>query len=75
MASPKKTIKIQELKEWANEQLASTAFTYDVKLGIIAMIEKALRMADAYNGYMFINLQNGEAPMLDDDGWVCRKYF
>jgi hypothetical protein len=45
------------------------------KLGIITMIEYVLHETDNYNGFMYLALNNGEAPKLGTDEWVSRKYF
>jgi len=75
MTYSKKTVKIQELKEFANQQLASRVLSHEEKLGVISIIETALRMANAYNGFMFLELPNGEAPHFDDPEWANRKYL
>lgn len=71
----KKTIKVEEILQFANEQLAHPNNTLEEKLGIITMIEKILQMANRYNGFMFLHLDNGVAPSLGTYEWCCRKYF
>jgi hypothetical protein len=45
------------------------------KLGVITMIEYVLHETNNYNGFMYLTLNNGEAPKLGTDEWVSRKYF
>ena len=76
MANAKKTIQVEMIKNFANEQLAHPNYTMDEKLGIITMIEKVLQSANAYNGFMFLSLNDDNtAPRLGTDGYVSRKYF
>jgi len=71
----KKTVKVEELLEFANDQLAHPNNTLEEKLGIITMIEFVLQKANRYNGFMFLRLEDGVAPSLGTYDWVCRKYF
>ena len=72
----KKTVSVEQVKAFANEQLANPNNTLEEKLGIITVIEKVLHMADAYRGFMFLQLEtDGQAPRLGTEGWCCRKYF
>lgn len=73
----KKTIKVEEILQFANEQLAHPNNTLEEKLGIITMIEKILQMANRYNGFMFLelDLETGAAPSLGTYEWCNRKYF
>jgi hypothetical protein len=71
----RKTIEVGLIKEFANNQLANPNNTLEEKLGIITMIEHVLHKANAYNGYMFLQLPNGTAPALGTEEWCCRKYF
>ena len=76
MANAKKTISVELIKNFANEQLAHKNYTMEEKLGIITMIEKVLQSANAYNGFMFLSLNDDNtAPRLGTDGYVSRKYF
>jgi len=76
MAKEKKTIQVEMIKNFANEQLANPNYTIEEKLGIVTMIEKILLEANAYKGFMFLHLdENNNAPRLGTDGYVSRKYF
>jgi hypothetical protein len=76
MARPKKTIRVETIKQFANEQLAHPNNTLEEKLGIITMLEKVLHLADAYHGFMYLKLgPNLEPPRLYSEEWVARKYF
>jgi hypothetical protein len=75
MAREKRTIEVQVVKDYANKQLANENLTMEEKLGIITMIEEILHKSNAYRGYMYLGLPNGEAPLLGTDEWVSRKYF
>ena len=72
----KKTISVEYLKNWINAQLAHPNYTAEEKLGFITTIETVLHKANAYNGYMYLELEPGNVPpALGTDGWVSRKYF
>lgn len=71
----RKTIEVQLIKEFANQQLAHPNYTLEEKLGIITMIEEILCKTGNYSGYMFLNLIDGTAPVLGTYDWTCRKYF
>ena len=72
----KKTISVEYLKNWINAQLAHPNYTAEEKLGFITTIETVLHKANAYNGYMYLELEPGNLPpALGTDGWVSRKYF
>jgi hypothetical protein len=76
MAKEKKTIQIEMIKNFANEQLAHPNTFMEEKLGIITMIEKILLEANAYKGFMFLHLdENNNPPSLGTDEYVTRKYF
>ena len=76
MAREKKTIHVQYIKNFANEQLANQNYTMEEKLGIITMVERILHEANAYKGFMFLTLdENNMAPDLGTFEWTCRKYF
>ena len=71
----KKTIKVEEVLQFANEQLAHPNNTTEEKLGIITMIHFVHHKANRYNGFMFLNLVDDKAPELGTHEWCCRKYF
>ena len=72
----KKTIRVEEVRQFVNEQLANPNNTLEEKLGIITMIEKILHMADAYKGFMYLQLgPESQPPRLGTEEWCCRKYF
>ena len=71
----RKTIEVGLIKEFANRQLAHPNNTLEEKLGIISMIEHVLHKANAYNGFMFLELPNGTAPALGTEDWCRRKYL
>ena len=75
MAKEKKTIQVEFIKNFANEQLSNPDYTLDQKLWIITMIEKVLLESNVYKGFRFLELPNGKAPELLTYEWVCRKYF
>jgi hypothetical protein len=74
--SKRKTIKMDEIKDFANLMLrgeSSNEFiNSEVKKGIILMIEKALHNANAYEGFMFNNIEDCE---FNTPGYYNRKYF
>lgn len=76
MPKEKKTISVELIKNFANEQLAHQNYTIEEKLGIITMLEEILHKSNAYKGFMFLSLNpDNTAPRLGTDGFVSRKYF
>jgi hypothetical protein len=76
MSREKKTIHVQYIRNFANEQLANPNYTIDEKNGIIMMLERVLLEAKAYKGYMYLSLgENNTPPSLGTEGYVSRKYF
>ena len=76
MAKEKKTFKVEDIKDFANRQLANPNYTMEEKNGIITMLERILLDANAYKGYMFRHLNDDNtAPSLGTEGYVSRKYF
>ena len=70
----KKTIKVQEMLDYANYQLGRTDeyATKEFKVGITAMIEQILHLTGNYRGFMFINNNDSDVDTL---GYYSRKYF
>jgi hypothetical protein len=70
----KKTIKVTEMLNWANEQLSRTDNYADVrfKSGISTMIEKILHETGNYKGFGFINNDDSETATL---GYYSRFYY
>jgi hypothetical protein len=75
MAKEKKTIQVQEIKDYANLVLSNTNISLDEKMGVITMTEHILHKSNAYNGFMFLSLPNGNAPEFYTYEWATRKYF
>lgn len=71
----RKTIDVESIKKFANEQLAHPNNSLEEKLGIMTMIEEILCKTGNYSGYMFLELIDGTAPALGTYEWACRKYF
>jgi hypothetical protein len=72
----RKTLEVEQILQFANEQLAHPNNTLEEKLGIITMIEFVLSKADRYRGFMFLHLDgDNTAPRLGTSEWCCRKYF
>lgn len=72
----KKTVRVESIKNFANQLLASPNFSQEEKLGIITMVEKVLHEANAYRGFAYLQLEpNGQGPSLDSPGWCLRKYY
>ena len=69
----RKTVLVVDLITFANEALARTdnEATFGFKEGICTMVEKAMFLADNYNGFSFLdNSQTTPYTM----GHVSRKY-
>ena len=74
MSKGRKTINVEFLKDYANEQLKRTDkfATKDFKIGILAMIERILLTSETYNGFHFLNNDDSE---VDTIGYYSRKYY
>jgi hypothetical protein len=71
----KKTVKLDTLKNKANELLAAN-LPIDYKEGVMAMIEAALHEADAYKGFIFLDEVNENYPPKPGySNYVARRYF
>ena len=71
----KKTVKLNVLKDKANDLLAAN-LPIEYKDGIIAMLETALRDADAYRGFMFLgDVDANYPPKPGYANYVARRYF
>ena len=72
--SKRKTVKIDDIKNFANEILGSNMsnefINSEVKKGVIIMIEKVLQ--NNYQGFMFNNSDECE---INTPGYYNRKYF
>ena len=76
MAKEKKTIQVELLKEFANNYLANPIIPIQEKMGIITMVERVLQTSNAYKGYMYLKLEENNAPpAFGSEGWASRKYF
>ena len=72
----KKTVRVDQVKDFANQLLASPDFSQEEKMGIITMVEKVLHEAGAYRGFRYLQLgPNLEAPSLGSPGWCLRSYY
>ncbi len=74
MAKAKKTISVQKLKSFVNQQLNDSTRTMEEKLGMIATIEHVLHISNGYQGFMYTNMTDG-VPRFGTQAWVERKYF
>lgn len=68
----RKTVKVDELKEYVNKLLAIEELHVEHKAGLIDMIHHVLHKTDNYQGFMFINNEDSE---IGTPGWHNRKYF
>ena len=78
----KKTVKVTEMVDFANELLANENLSVDFKEGVIEMIQKVFFNSDSYNGFMFLdnekatlNYDNETNKSTATQGYVSRKYF
>jgi hypothetical protein len=70
----RKTVQLVELITFANQQLARTdsEATFGFKEGICTMVEKAMFLADNYNGFSFLDSSQTQPYTI---GHVSRKYY
>lgn len=71
----RKTIEVEMVRDRVNDLLSNPNLMMEEKMGIITMIEYILHETNNYKGFMYLELNNGEAPKLGSDEWVNRKYF
>jgi hypothetical protein len=78
----KKTVKVTEMVDFANELLANKNLSVDFKEGVIEMIQKVFFKSDSYGGFMFIesdkailNYDSKTGESTATQGYVSRKYF
>ncbi len=74
MSKGRKTINVEFMVDYANEQLKRTDdfATMDFKIGICAMIDRILLTSENYNGFQFINNDDSERFTV---GYYSRKYY
>lgn len=76
MKKTKKTVEISVLIDFANKILSlpedPNFITKNYKEGICTMLEVALKNANTYKGFMFIDYNNCEVNTF---GYVTRMYF
>ena len=78
----KKTVKVTEMLEFANELLAHKDNSIEFKEGVCSMIEKILHKSDNYNGFMFLDqneasiIYNSETKEYKPNAaYLTRNYF
>ncbi len=72
----RKTVPSKVLKDFVNNQLANDNNTIEEKQGMISVLEHALHRTGSYNGFMFLDTQNGESiGSPGTHNHVRRKYF
>ena len=74
MSRARKTVNVEWLKLWANEQLSrkDKFATYEFKLGIAVTIERVLHTSNCYEGYRYLELNNCE---IGTAGEFLRAYY
>lgn len=68
----KKTVKVDDLIDYANKQLSLNDISYDEKLGIINMIERVLLISNRYEGFIFLDNSDSD---VGTSGYLKRKYI
>ena len=72
----RKTVPSKVLKDFVNNQLANDNNTIEEKQVMISVLEHALHRTGSYNGFMFLDTQNGESiGSPGTHNHVRRKYF
>jgi hypothetical protein len=74
MSRSRKTIKVDELIDYCNKQLARIDYTAnkDFKAGICVMLFNVLSSTNNYNGFAFNNPDRSD---INDDQYYSRTYF
>ena len=67
----KKTIKVSQLIDLANDQL-SREITIEQKEGIILMLENVLHATNSYSGFVFLDPSDSQ---FGTDGFYKRRYL
>jgi len=70
----KKTVKVKEIVDIANEHLARTDEfgSSEFKAGVCVMVEEVLRKANAYNGFYHLDPENCDLGTI---GYYSRRYY
>ena len=75
MAKPRRTTDVKTILDWANYQLAQKEdefFTIDYKKGVCSAVEKVLREANQYGGFVFKDINDCK---LESPGYYRRAYL
>jgi len=75
----RKTFKVDELKSFVNNQLASSYGTFDTREGYIILLEKVLHDTDNYNGFGYLSETRLPTDVLpgintNEDGSIVEDY-
>jgi hypothetical protein len=70
---PKKTIQVEELKRYINEQLKNPLNSVEYKYAIGSMLETFLHSTGNYKGFMFLDISEPIKP--DTQKHATRKYY
>lgn len=73
MAQPRKTVNVEYLRQYANEQLLRTDddATREFKSGVCTMIERVLNTSNNYKGFYFLN----GCPRVFEEDYFSRHYM
>lgn len=76
MATPRKTIQVEQVLNFVNEQLRNNHWTPQEKRGMYVVLDKILHNTDQYAGYNYVDSYDPEDPefVIGGKKEVSRKY-
>ena len=76
MATPRKTIRVEEVLNFVNEQLRNDHWTPEEKRGIYVVLDKILHKTNQYAGFSYVDSYNPDDPEFEIGGKkeVSRNY-
>ena len=71
----RKTVQVEDVREWANNALSSHNFSTQYKAGICAMIETVLMETGNYKGFNWLEHVNAVETKTGDKDYYDRYYY
>jgi hypothetical protein len=77
MATPRKTIQVEQVLNFVNTQLSCDHWTVDEKKGMFIVLDRILHDTDQYAGFNYVDPYDPEDPEFQINGnkEVSRKYY
>lgn len=77
MATPRKTIQVEQVLDFVNEQLRQNHWTPQEKHGMYVVLDRILHNTDQYAGFNYVDSYDPEDPEFQIGGKkeVSRQYY